>query len=111
VIQCNSGQTGQQAGDVLSLDAFFDLPAVTVRTSEGLVSMTKRELIRAWCEQLGGAHEDWHVDEAMVNAVKANLPVLGINPTEIELRNCVKTTLKHGREVIRLAKQQITDNT
>jgi hypothetical protein len=97
-----------QAGDVMSLDSFFDLQAVTIRTSKGLVSMTKRELIRAWAEQLGGAHEDWSVDEALLNAVKAELPLLGIRPTIMELANCTRTALRYGRHVVQHGKRDTT---
>jgi hypothetical protein len=99
-------QPGPMAGDALSLDAFFDLDAMTIRTSEGLVSMTKRELIRAWCEQLGGAHEDWSVDEALVNAIRTEVRVFGVRPTVMELGNCARTALQYGRLVLATAKGQ-----
>lgn len=94
-------------GDKLSLDAFFDLMAVMVRTSAGLVPMTKRELVRAWSEQLGGSHEDWSVDEALVNAVRTEVPILGFRPMLLELCNCVNTTLHHGRRVAAVAKERL----
>ncbi len=96
-------------GDKLSLDAFFDLMAVTVRTSAGLVPMTKRELIRAWSEQLGGSHEDWSVDEALVNAVRTEVPIFGFRPMLLELCNCVNTTLHHGRRVVAVAKERLSE--
>src|SRR5215831_20961083 len=66
-----------------------DLDAVSVRTSDGLlVTLTKRELIRAWSEQLGGAHEDWAVDEALVKAVRIQGSFQGIQLTALELLNC-----------------------
>jgi len=93
------------AGDELTLDEFFDLQAMTIRTSAGLITMTKRELIRAWCEQLGGVHEDWAVDEALVNAIRAPIRLGGMQPTSMELRNSVRTTLHHGRRLVELARK------
>lgn len=99
------GEPGR--GDEITLAAFFDLQAVTVRTSAGLVTMTKRELIRAWCEQLGGAHEDWAVDEALVKAIRGPLLLGGMQPTAMELRNCARTTLHHGRQLVELGRRSI----
>jgi hypothetical protein len=87
-------------GDTITLDEFFDLQAVTMRTSSGLISLTKRELIRAWAEQLGGAHEDWSVDEALVNAIKTPIFIGGMQPTVMELRNCARTALQYGRQIV-----------
>ena len=87
-------------GDRISLDAFYDLQAVTTRTSGGLITMSKRELIRAWAEQLGGAHEEWSVDEALIRAVKAPIFVNGMQPTVIELANCARTALHYGHLVL-----------
>jgi hypothetical protein len=92
-------------GDEIALDDFFNLQAVTVRTSAGLVTMTKRELIRAWCEQLGGAHEDWAVDEALVNAIHAPISVGGMQPTAMELRNLARTTLRYGRHLVEFGRR------
>ena len=87
----------------ISLDAFYDLQAVTTRTSDGLITMSKRELIRAWAEQLGGAHEDWSVDEALVRAVNTPVFVNGVQPTVIELENCARTALRYGHHVLEQA--------
>lgn len=87
-------------GDEITLDAFFDLQAATVATSEGQVSMTKRQLIRAWCEQLGGVHEDWAVDEALVNAVRSPININGMHPSAIELKNCARTALNTERQIV-----------
>jgi hypothetical protein len=91
-------------GDRLSLDAFFDLRAVTIRTTAGLIDLTKRELIRAWSEQLGGAHEDWAVDESLSNALKTQLPFVKVRPMVLELRNCANIALRYGREVVARAR-------
>jgi hypothetical protein len=91
-------------GDTISLDEFFDLQAVTIRTSVGLITLTKRELIRAWAEQLGGAHEDWSVDEALINAVRFPLLITGMQPTVMELRNCAGIALQHGRRIVATAR-------
>jgi hypothetical protein len=92
-------------GDEIALDAFFDLQAVTIRTSAGLVAMSKRELIRAWCEQLGGVHEDWAVDEALVNAVRFPVRVGGMQPTVMELLNCARTALLHGKRLVQIGRE------
>lgn len=101
-VQLPPGEPGP--GDEVSLDDFFDRQAVMIKTSDGLVSMTKRELIRAWCEQLGGAHEDWAVDEALVNAVRFPVLVGGMQAMALELRNCARLTLVHGRRVVEHAR-------
>ena len=90
-------------GDHISVDAFFDRDAVGVMTAAGFVMMTKRQLIRAWSEQLGGAHEDWAVDEALLNAIRTALLVGGVQPTVIELRNCTTTALGVGHYVHEMA--------
>jgi hypothetical protein len=92
-------------GDTITLDQFFDLQAVTIRTSSGLISLTKRELIRAWAEQLGGAHEDWSVDEALVNAIQTPVFIGGMQPTVLELRNCARTALQYGQQIVEVARQ------
>jgi hypothetical protein len=89
-------------GDKITLDRFFDLHAVTIRTSIGLVSMTKRELIRAWCEQLGGVHEDWEVEEALINALRTPILLGGMQPSAMELRNSMRIALEHGRRLVQL---------
>lgn len=87
-------------GETISLDRFFDLKAMYIRIDTGLVPITKREFIRAWCEQLGGAHEDWAVDKAIVAAIEFPLLVNGVHPSVIELRNCARTALKYGDHLL-----------
>jgi hypothetical protein len=96
-------------GDHISVDAFFDRDAVGVMTSNGFVMMTKRQLIRAWSEQLGGAHEDWSVDEALLNAIRTPLYIGGMQPTVMELRNCTSTALAVGGFVLDVAKGHAFD--
>jgi hypothetical protein len=92
------GQPGEPGpGDTIPLDEFFDLDAVTIRTSSGLVTMTKRKLVAAWCQQLGGVHEDWSVEEALVNAVRFPIRIFGMQLSSIELSNTARITLHHGR--------------
>ena len=92
-------------GDEITLDAFFDLRAVAISTSTGLVMMTKRQLIRAWCEQLGGVHEDWAVEEALVNAVRLPVFIGGMQPSAMELGNCARTTLTYGKRVVQFGRE------
>lgn len=87
-------------GETISLDRFFDLKAMYIRTKSGLVPISKREFIRAWCEQLGGAHEDWSVDEAIVGAIEFPIFLDGVHPSVIELRNCAKITLRYGYRLL-----------
>ena len=87
-------------GDTVTLDRFFDLSAMHIRTSGGLVGISKREMIRAWCEQLGGAHEDWAIDESILNALELPWVVNGIHPAVIELTNCAKMALQYGDHVL-----------
>ena len=101
-IKAPPGEPGP--GDEIALNQFFEMNAVTIRTSAGLVTMTKRELIRAWCEQLGGAHEDWAVDEALINAVRSPILIGGMQPSAMELRNSVRITLQHGRRLVELGR-------
>jgi hypothetical protein len=98
------GTRTMRAGDILPLDDFFDLEAFCTRTSSGLVTMTKRELIRAWSEQLGGAHADWAVDEALQIAVGARVHLFGVQATAFELRSCARVALEHGRDVVHRAR-------
>ena len=93
-----------RVGDRITLDAFFDLLAVGVKTSSGFITLTKRELIRAWCEQLGGVHEDWSVDEEVVKAIKTGLTVGGYEPCVLELNNCARSALQHGQRVLAAAR-------
>jgi hypothetical protein len=101
---------GTGAGDEMSLDAFFDLQAMTIYTSTGLVSMTKRELIRAASEQLGGAHADWAVSEALLNAVSEQILIGGMTPAALELRGCARASLAHGARVVARAHEVISEN-
>lgn len=97
-VQPPNGEPGP--GDTVTLDRFFDLSATYIRTSTGLVRVSKRELIRAWCEQLGGAHEDWAIDEAILNALELPLLINGTHPAVIELGNCAKTALQYGHQLL-----------
>lgn len=90
-------------GDTITLDQFFDLEAVTIATSQGPITMTKRQLIRAWCEQLGGVHEDWKVDEALLNAIRSPVYVGGFPIAAVELRNSARDVISHGRRLLALA--------
>jgi hypothetical protein len=96
-------------GDTIELDAFFDLHACTVRTEQGLVSLTKRQLIRAWCEQMGGAHEDWAIEESVVRALRSSIRINGLEPSMIELMNCARTALAYSNAVVEHARQQRAD--
>lgn len=87
-------------GDTVTLDRFFDLSAMHIRTSVGLVGISKREMIRAWCEQLGGAHEDWAIDEAILNALELPWVVNDIHPAVIELGNCARIALQYGDHLL-----------
>ena len=97
-VQPPKGEPGP--GDTITLDRFFDLSAMHIRTSSGLVRISKREMIRAWCEKLGGAHEDWDIDEAILNALELPWVVNGIHLAVIELRNCAKIALQYGDHLL-----------
>jgi hypothetical protein len=49
------GDPSPGLGNTISLDRFFDLIAIAVRTARRMVPLTKRDIIRAWCEQLDRA--------------------------------------------------------
>lgn len=87
-------------GETVTLDRFFNLSAMHIRTSGGLVGISKREMICAWCEQLGGAHEDWAIEEAILNALQLPWLVNGIHPAVIELHNCAKIALQYGDHLL-----------
>ncbi len=101
---------GIGAGDQMSLDAFFDLQAMSIPTSAGSVSMTKRELIRAASEQLGGAHADWAVSEALLNAVSEQILIGGMTPAALELRGCARAALAHGARVVARTHEMLSGN-
>ena len=94
-------------GDTISLDAFYDLDAIRMRTSAGFITLTKRELIRAWAEQLGGAHEDWSVDEAILNAIHAPIRIGGVQPTAMELLNCARLAITQGRHIVDIGRAHL----
>lgn len=96
--------------EVITLDRFFDLHAVTIRTWQGPARMTKRELIRAWCEQLGGVHEDWEVDEELANTLGLPIIIGGMHPGAYELRICAQTALQHGQQIIERYKKEVENN-
>lgn len=97
-------------GEQIALDEFFDREAFTINTSRGLVTLTKRELIRAIAEQLGGAHEDWAVDESLFNAVRLPVYINGAQPIVIELRSYAQIALDHGSQVVEKGKQLTGSN-
>jgi len=91
-------------GETITLDRYFDLNSVMVGTSNGLVAISKRNLIRAWSEQLGGAHVDWALDESLKNALEApflidNMPLLAQ-----ELKSSAKIALDCGTLLLEKAK-------
>jgi tetratricopeptide (TPR) repeat protein len=97
-VQPLKGEPGP--GDTVTLDCFFDLRAVHIRTSAGLVGISKRKLICAWCEQLGGAHEDWGIEEAILNSLEFPLLINGTSPNVIELHNCARIALEYGDQLL-----------
>jgi hypothetical protein len=103
------GSAEPMPGDVVSLDAFFDLRAITIRTSAGLVDMSKRQLIRAVAEQLGGAHEDWSVDESLRNAFASNVRFSGLKPTVMEIADSARIALTFGRMAVGEARKKMAE--
>ena len=98
-------------GDDVPLDEFLDFDALMIRTSAGLITFTKRQLIRAWSEQLGGAHEDWAVDEGLINALNSGIQLGGMDPTAMELRNTARVVLARGNDVVDRARALLKDST
>ena len=85
----------------ISLDRYFDLTAYMYRGSDGIVQVSKRQIIRAWCEQYGGAHEDWAVDDWIRLALRPYMLTFdGLNPVQMELRSSANTALEYGRYVL-----------
>jgi hypothetical protein len=97
-----------RSGETITLDRFFDMQAVTIQTATGLVSLTKREVIRAWCEQLGGAHEDWSVDESIVNALQSPFLFDGQQPLEIELSICTRIAIAGGKNIVNFGRERFS---
>jgi hypothetical protein len=57
---------------------FLDRAAATLTDGSGEPrNITFREFIRAWAEQAGGTHEDWEIDQSLIDMI--NLPGVYIN--------------------------------
>jgi hypothetical protein len=61
--------------------------------SRGLVSLTKAQLIDAWSQQVGGAHEDRAVDEELAHALFGGIYIGGLPAAAAELAVTTRTVL------------------
>jgi hypothetical protein len=91
-IQRSPGQPGP--GDQLTLREYLDLDAVTLSVpGRGLISFTKRQLIVAWAQQVGGAHEDRAIDEELAQALYGGLEIGGLPAAAAELAVTTRAVL------------------
>lgn len=80
-----------------SLAAFLDELAVAVRDeTDVLHRFTGAELIGAWAQQTGAAHEDWEQDRGLLTALNIPVYVLGDQVTANSLLGLAKTVLSIG---------------
>jgi hypothetical protein len=85
-----------------SLVAFLDELAVAVRDETGVLHrFTGAELIAAWAQQSGAAHEDWEQDRGLLTALTIPVYVLGDQATANSLLGLAKTVLSIGDEFLR----------
>ena len=83
-------------GDELSLRVFLDLRAYMGRTRSGeLADMTKKDVIIAWSQQRGSAHQDWEIEEDLDSFLNSGtmLNVNGLPIHALELRATTKIVL------------------
>lgn len=78
----------------MTIEQYLGLHAVTIRIPTGeLVSLTNTQLIRAWAEQSGSAHEDWDMDESLRAIMTMPLVFFGLSAPIYTLRAITGTVL------------------
>ena len=91
----------------ITLDQFFDMTAYMYKGETGVIKVSKRQIIRAWCEQYGGAHEDWAVDDWVRLALRPHMLIFnGLHPVQIELQNSTKAVLQYGQHLLASIREQ-----
>lgn len=81
----------------LTLEAFLSFPAVGVKVGPSeYKDLSYGDFIRGWAEQMGGAHEDWAVDDAL--AMSFRLPAYvkeadGLHMNVLQLRHAARFVL------------------
>lgn len=91
----------------ISIEQFLAQPAGAVRIPfpDGeFVSYTNGQLIRAWAEQLGGAHEDWRMEDAFrtLLALPAFVGSRAARPAGVAAVSGVPITLSHTENGVKL---------
>ncbi|MGD0167764.1 MAG: hypothetical protein ABSC51_10850 [Gaiellaceae bacterium] len=91
-IQPPPGRPGP--GDQITLREYLHLEAIFLRVpSRGMVSITKAQLIEAWAQQVGGAHEDRAIDEELAYALFGGIYIGGLPASAAELNVATNTVL------------------
>ena len=92
-LQREEGKPG--AGDEVTLAQYLQLDAVGVRVPSGeFVMLSKTQLIRAWAQQAGSAHEDWSLEPALAALLHHNIWIGGIPAALMELKVTTETVLQ-----------------
>jgi hypothetical protein len=87
-----------EPGDTVSLPEFLDLPALSVTTSSGIVTLSKQQLIEVVSQKHGAAHEDWEHPEYLTLIRESEFRIKGYAPLAAALRpitTAVLTTAEH----------------
>jgi hypothetical protein len=80
-------------GGRMDLRTYLSETAFGAKTSRGFVSLSGFELIAAWAQQSGAAHEDWSLDEELARLLNAGVFIGGIHASAATLRAITNTVL------------------
>jgi hypothetical protein len=100
---------GISAGDQVRFREWLDMVAFVCQTSEGQAQITKRQIILAWAQQTGSAHQDWALDEELVHFRRDDLITIGSRgPSVYWLRKITETVAQVADGVLeRLTPERI----
>jgi len=89
------------AGDEVSLSRYMDPTAVGVRVPSGeFVMLTKTQLVQAWSQQTGAAHEDWIMDHALHEILNGGISIGGLPEALAELQVTADAVIHIGEKFL-----------
>jgi len=91
-----------QQSKQITIPTFLDQTQIkAIKTeSQGLASLTNKQLILKLSQQLGGAHQDFHVDEDILALRDLKIPVLNVDLIALPLKNITTVILNIGQKCL-----------
>jgi hypothetical protein len=87
-------------GGQMDLRTYLSETAFGAKTSRGFVRLSGFELIAAWAQQSGAAHEGWSLDEELARLLNAGVFIGGTHASAATLRAITRTVLAVADDVL-----------